>query len=71
MPSGISLLADIKSKSNKIDDVAVKKPVFLFVGRVMARKGLNLLLEACAKSEKTRIENYTLLIVGDGQQRKS
>ena len=47
-----------------------KKPVFLFVGSVNPRKGLNLLLEACAILTKQGCENYTLLVVGDGSQRQ-
>ncbi|MDJ0897290.1 MAG: glycosyltransferase family 4 protein [Xenococcus sp. MO_188.B8] len=48
-----------------------KKPVFLFVGSVNPRKGLNLLLEACAILTKQGYEHsYTLLVVGDGSQRQ-
>ena len=47
-----------------------KKPIFLFVGSVNPRKGLNLLLEACAILTKQGGENYTLLVVGDGSQRQ-
>ena len=54
---------------NKVETLPLKKPVFLFVGRVIPRKGLHLLLEACLFLKKQGYENYTLLIVGDGEQR--
>lgn len=44
----------------------LKRPVFLFVGRVIPRKGLHILLEACAILKKRKHCNYTLLVVGDG-----
>lgn len=45
-------------------------PVFLFVGGLIPRKGLNLLLEACAILQQQGCHNYTLLVVGDGAQRQ-
>ncbi|BAU66907.1 hypothetical protein STA3757_43130 [Stanieria sp. NIES-3757] len=44
-------------------------PIFLFVGTITTRKGLNLLLEACNILQKRGCDRYTLLIVGDGEQR--
>lgn len=48
----------------------LQKPVFLFVGGIVPRKGLHLLLEACVVLHKRGYRNYTLLVVGDGAQRK-
>ncbi|MGA9378285.1 MAG: glycosyltransferase family 4 protein [Phormidium sp.] len=48
----------------------LQQPIFLFVGSVESRKGINFLLEACAILEKQQIHNYTLLVVGDGTQRE-
>jgi glycosyltransferase involved in cell wall biosynthesis len=48
----------------------LKKPIFLFVGQVVHRKGLHLLLEACSFLQKQGCNDYTLLIVGDGTQRE-
>lgn len=48
----------------------LQKPVFLFVGGIIPRKGLHLLLEACVVLQKQGYRNYTLLVVGDGAQRK-
>lgn len=47
-----------------------QRPIFLFVGSVDSRKGLHLLLEACAILEKQQCHDYTLLVVGDGPQRE-
>ncbi len=43
-------------------------PIFLFVGQVIPRKGLEDLLKACALLQQQQA-NYTLLIIGDGSQR--
>ena len=48
----------------------LKRPVFLFVGGVIPRKGLQYLLEACAILQQQGCDNYTLAIVGDGTQRE-
>lgn len=44
------------------------KPTFLFVGGIIPRKGLHLLLEACSEMSRQGCRNYTLLVVGDGAQ---
>jgi glycosyltransferase involved in cell wall biosynthesis len=43
--------------------------VFLFVGGIIARKGLNFLLEACRQLESQGKGNYELWVVGDGGQK--
>ena len=48
----------------------LQRPVFLFVGGIIPRKGLHLLLEACVVLQKQGYRNYTLLVVGDGAQRQ-
>jgi glycosyltransferase involved in cell wall biosynthesis len=47
----------------------VTRPVFLFVGQIVPRKGLKTLLEACFILKSKGYSNYTLLVVGDGEQR--
>lgn len=47
-----------------------QRPIFLFVGSIGSRKGLHLLLEACAILERQECRDYTLLVVGDGPQRE-
>jgi glycosyltransferase involved in cell wall biosynthesis len=49
--------------------LAPQRPVFLFVGQLVPRKGLHLLLAACAYLKTQGHENYTLIVVGDGAQR--
>lgn len=47
----------------------MRRPVFLFVGWTIPRKGLHLLLEAYSILQTEGYRDYTLLIVGDGSQR--
>ncbi len=48
----------------------LQHPIFLFVGKVIPRKGLQLLLQACTMLKQQGYQTYTLLIVGDGEQRE-
>ena len=50
-------------------ELELQRPIFLFVGKVIPRKGLQFLLEACAILQQQGEQKYTLLIVGDGEQR--
>ncbi|MEM7593774.1 MAG: glycosyltransferase family 4 protein [Cyanobacteria bacterium P01_A01_bin.83] len=52
---------------NKPQQLELTKPVFLFVGHIIPRKGLRYLLEACLILQQQGAE-YTLLIVGDGTE---
>ena len=63
VPSAKSLLKSFPVKEP--DELDFIKPVFLFVGHVIPRKGLHCLLEACSTLQQQGYE-YTLLIVGDG-----
>lgn len=47
----------------------LKRPIFLFVGQIIPRKGLRNLLEACLVLKQQGYQDYTLMIVGDGEQR--
>jgi len=47
-----------------------QSPIFLFVGKLIPRKGLHFLLEACTILKQQGYQNYTVLIVGDGEQRE-
>jgi glycosyltransferase involved in cell wall biosynthesis len=46
------------------------EPVFLYVGRIEPRKGLNRLLEACSILQRQGYTNYKLQIIGTGDQRE-
>lgn len=54
---------------NKPDLNGWQKPIFLFVGKIIPRKGLDVLLEACILLKKQGLYNYTVLVIGDGEQR--
>jgi glycosyltransferase involved in cell wall biosynthesis len=54
---------------NQTIDLQLHSPVFLFIGQVILRKGLHLLLQACKSLEEQGYTNFTLLVVGDGPQR--
>jgi glycosyltransferase involved in cell wall biosynthesis len=56
-------------KETDVDLNVLQKPVFLFVGGIIPRKGLHLLLQSCVRLKEWGYANYTLLIVGDGSQR--
>ena len=50
-------------------DFQLKYPLFLFVGQIVPRKGLKVLLEACILLKEKGYQDYTLLVVGDGEQK--
>lgn len=47
----------------------IKCPIFLYVGQIIPRKGLKVLLEACTLLKQQGYDNYTVWIIGDGEQR--
>lgn len=51
-------------------DARPQHPLFLFVGQIVPRKGLKVLLEACILLKERGYQNYSLLVVGDGEQRQ-
>ncbi|MBD2744344.1 glycosyltransferase family 4 protein [Coleofasciculus sp. FACHB-1120] len=54
----------------KPSELNLKRPVFLFVGQVISRKGIKALLEACSLLQSQGYSDYSLLIIGDGAQRE-
>ena len=46
------------------------RPVFLFVGHIIPRKGLPLLLQACSLLQARGYSQFTLLVVGNGPQQQ-
>jgi glycosyltransferase involved in cell wall biosynthesis len=67
VPDSQALLAG--SQETVSNDLQLKRPVFLFVGRIVPRKGLPSLLEACAILQSRGYHNYSLLVIGSGWQR--
>ena len=51
-------------------NLQLKRPIFLYVGRITGRKGIKTLLEACAILKSQGYVDYSLLIVGKGDQRE-
>lgn len=56
--------------NNEIDELNLKRPFFLYVGRIIYRKGIKALLEACSILQAQGYEHYTLLLIGIGEQRQ-
>jgi glycosyltransferase involved in cell wall biosynthesis len=50
----------------QLDD-SLPRPIFLFVGQIVPRKGLETLLEACSTLKQQGCV-FTLMVVGDGEQ---
>lgn len=66
VPAATSLFADdVETTPERVNNL--QRPLFLFVGRIMPRKGLNTLLEACVILKQRGFDQYTLLVVGDGE----
>lgn len=49
----------------------LRHPVFAAIGRLIRAKGLHLLLQACATLRGRGLDDYSLLIIGDGPQRQA
>ncbi|WP_373541652.1 glycosyltransferase family 4 protein [Chamaesiphon sp.] len=49
-------------------DPHANRSIFLFVGQIIPRKGLKNLLAACLQLKQQGYEDYTLAIIGDGEQ---
>ncbi|MEG4112742.1 MULTISPECIES: glycosyltransferase family 4 protein [unclassified Microcoleus] len=69
------LVPDARALLKRLDqtqppNVQLKRPIFLYVGRITARKGIKTLLEACAILKNQGYVDYSLLIVGKGDQRE-
>lgn len=62
-------IADQTMANLGLESDQVQRPVFLFVGSTIPRKGIQLLLQACVHLQTQGQSNYTLLIVGDGEQK--
>lgn len=68
VPSVESLSAQVTEVPTNF--AQIKHPVFLFVGGIIPRKGIQFLLEACAILQQQGYDNYTVVIVGDGVHRE-
>ena len=69
------LVPDTKALLHNVenDDLTrlnVPRPIFLYVGQIIPRKGIGELLEACSILHQSGYHDYTLLIVGEGWQQE-
>ncbi len=68
MPDKNALLDS--SEKDQLLLVDLEHPVFLFIGQTIYRKGISWLIEACSLLKKQGIDTYSVIIIGDGEQRQ-
>jgi glycosyltransferase involved in cell wall biosynthesis len=70
-PYEVPAIEALSASPNCLDENAAEwqTPIFLYVGHIIPRKGINLLLDACQKLKESNSDRFTLLIVGDGPQK--
>lgn len=68
VPDAQALLKLVKD-SQPSDVIQLQRPVFLFIGQLIERKGLEFLLKACNILQSWGYCNYTLMILGQGPLR--
>ena len=54
----------------QLDEQQFQRPIFIFAGQLIPRKGLLELLKACYLLQTKGYQHYSLLVVGDGSQRQ-
>lgn len=61
----------LTNTKNELSESAtdLKHPVFLFIGQLIKRKGIDFLLNACSELKRKGYHEFTLLVVGDGEDR--
>lgn len=69
VPSVKALLQYSEREQPQIDP-QLNRPLFLYVGQIVPRKGLKVLLEACLLLNSWGYDDYSLLVIGDGEQRQ-
>lgn len=68
VPDTKALLHNLEN--DDLTELDFPRPIFLYVGQIIPRKGIGELLEACSILHKLGYRDYTLLIVGEGWQRE-
>ncbi|HEY9633576.1 MAG TPA: glycosyltransferase family 4 protein [Coleofasciculaceae cyanobacterium] len=68
VPDATTLHTNLKKVDTAV--AQLKRPIFLYVGRITPRKGLKALLEACSLLQAQGYQDYTLLVIGIGAQRE-
>jgi glycosyltransferase involved in cell wall biosynthesis len=68
VPNAKALLAQSQAADRQADHL--QRPIFLFTGQIVPRKGLHQLLKACLLLQNQGYEDYTVLVAGEGEQRE-
>jgi len=68
------LVPDAETLQQNLDkdkpiNLSLPRPIFLYVGRISPRKGIKSLLEACHILQTKGYQDYSLLVIGTGEQR--
>jgi glycosyltransferase involved in cell wall biosynthesis len=71
----VYLVPDAQALQRRLDsteavDLKVKRPTFLYVGRITQRKGIKILLKACEVLIQKGYNQFHLLIIGKGDQQE-
>jgi glycosyltransferase involved in cell wall biosynthesis len=69
--AGVNEALEYVTPANTVRFSDLKRPVFLFVGSLVPRKGVSCLLEACKLLKESGINGFSVLLVGDGPQREA
>jgi glycosyltransferase involved in cell wall biosynthesis len=64
----VKALSVNQSEKNQENNLKSQKPIFLFIGQIIQRKGIHLLLQACVQLQAQGYDNYTVMIIGEGSQ---
>lgn len=68
------LVPDAAALQRKVDgsavELIVRSPSFLYVGQLIHRKGVKVLLDACALLRDEGYQEFSVVLVGDGAQRQ-
>jgi len=64
-------LLNQEPEAKNIEFDKYKETIFLFVGRIIKRKGIDTLLQACCKLNQMGKIDYKVVIVGDGEQQET
>jgi glycosyltransferase involved in cell wall biosynthesis len=69
MPDKTALLAP--NEAAQALSNGLPRPIFLFIGQTIQRKGIPCLLEACKFLESIGEQQYGVIVIGDGDQRQA
>ena len=60
----------LQNSTGEVPPLPAQRPIFLYVGRITARKGIKPLIQACAILKEQGYTNYSLVVIGNGDQRQ-